>query len=622
MQDVLRQIHHRGPDSQGHYSGDGISMGATRLRIMDLGAGDQPLFSPDGDLVVVFNGEIFNHRQLRRELEQMGHSFQTRCDTEVVLNAYRCWGDACFSRFRGMFAIGIWERSKRRLILARDHAGIKPLYYCLQDGEIYFGSEMKCILAHPEVRRCLDLTGLNCFLSLNYVPAPLTLVKGIRKLMPGEVLEWKGHKARLRSYAETPEVPSRPLSLQDASSELDRLLKRSVAEQMEADRPVGLWVSGGLDSSTILHYAASASSHPLRTYSVTFQGRSFDEAAYAREISEHYGTKHSEFDLNEGVPLLDAIERIAHYSDEPMGDAGAVPLWFLAEMTRKDSTVVLTGEGADELFAGYLTYKADRYNRWARKIPPSLRRMALYMAKMLPVSNEKISFEYKLQRFLQGSFLGPQTAHTFWNGSFSEAEKQQTFFYADPDPLNNMVREIWPTDALQPYLDFDQKYYMPDDILYKVDRMSMAHSIEARPPFLDPEIVHFARSLPENMKLRGATSKYILRELMRDKLPRSIMSRPKIGFDIPVHHWLRGPLRPLLQDTLSQDAIESGNLFHWQAVEKLLNEHLQRKANHGYQLWGMMMLLMWMKHWNIEVGPSSSSALSLAGPVPALGGLL
>ena len=618
LRTVLQQIEHRGPDNQGHFTSEEVSIGATRLRIMDLDGGDQPLYSPDQDAVLLFNGEIFNHRQLRGELEQLGYTFKTRCDTEVVLNSYLHWGEGCFSRFRGMFAIAIWIRSERRLILARDRTGIKPLYYSLQGEDIYFGSELKCILAHPDIPRSLSLAGLNCFLCLNYVPGPLTLVEGIMKLMPGQVLDWKQGHAKLRSYLVPEAASHHSFSLNGATEELDRLMSRSVAEQMDADMPVGLWVSGGLDSSSILHYAASNSSAPLRTYSVTFQGRSFDEAQYARELSSHYGTVHSEFDLNEGVDLCDAIERIVHYSDEPMGDAGALPLWFLAEMTRKDSTVVLTGEGADELFGGYLTYKADRYNAQVRRIPSSLRRTALRFAGYLPVSDEKISLEYKFKRFLQGSLLSPEAAHIFWNGAFSEAEKQQIFFYADSDPMDSVLSGMATGSHLQRYLDFDQKYYLPDDILYKVDRMSMAHSIEARPPFLDPDIVSFARALPEDMKLRGKTSKYILRQLMKDKLPGSIIARRKIGFDIPVHHWLRESLKPLLLDTLSQEMIESTNLFHWPAVEKLLHQHMQRKTNRGYHLWGMMMLLIWMKHWKIELKTphisDPNAALSLFSP--------
>jgi asparagine synthase (glutamine-hydrolysing) len=542
-------------------------------------------------------------------LQAEGFAFETRCDTEVVLNAFLCWGRSCFSRLRGMFAIAIWVRSERRLILARDRMGIKPLYYCLQDGEIYFGSELKCILLHPAVRRNLCLSGLNCFLSLNYVPGPLTLVEGIIKLMPGHYLEWQNSEWSSGSYLPQRAATSAPRSVADACDELDDLLTQSLKEQLVSDMPVGIWLSGGLDSSTILHYAANAHPGPLQTYSVTFRGRSFDESRYIKEVSRHFGTRHSEFDLSASADLVGAIERIAYHSDEPGADAGALPLWFLAQMTSREVTVVLTGEGADELFGGYLTYEADRYNALARRIPARLRQAALAFAMRLPVSDEKISFEYRLKRFLQGTLLSPEMAHVFWNGTFSEAEKQRLFLFADAGPLARVLAEMANGGGLQRYLDFDQRYYLPDDILYKVDRISMAHSLEVRPPFLDPRIVDFAAGLPERLKLRGSNSKYVLRRLMRDKLPRTVLQRPKIGFDVPIHEWLRGVLRPLLLDTLSQEAVLASGLFRWPAVKRLVNAHLERKANHGYHLWGLMVLLIWMKRWKIElaseeVGPT------------------
>ena len=615
---ALEALVHRGPDHQGSFCSEQISMGATRLRILDLEGGDQPLFSPDRDVVIVFNGEIFNYHELRVQLEAEGLSFETRCDTEVVLNAFLRWGSSCFSRLRGMFAIAIWVQSESRLILARDRMGIKPLYYCLRDGEICFGSELKCIFLHPAVRRNICLSGLNCFLSLNYVPGPLTLVEGITKLMPGHLLEWRSGRCRVRSYVPAPAAAKAPRSINAACDELDRLLTQSLKEQLVSDVPVGIWLSGGLDSSTILHYATNAHQRQLQTYSITFRGRSFDESRYIKEVSSQFGTQHSEFDLSASADLVDAIERIAYYSDEPGADAGALPLWFLAQMTSRDVTVVLTGEGADELFGGYLTYKADRYCAMARKIPAQLRKTALAFAMHLPVSDEKISFEYKVKRFLQGSLLSPELAHVFWNGTFSEAEKRRLFLFADSGPLATVLAGMGDGCGLQRYLDFDQRYYLPDDILYKVDRISMAHSLEVRPPFLDPRIVDFAASLPERFKLQGSHSKYVLRRLMRDKLPGVVLRRPKIGFDVPIHEWLRGVLRPLLLDTLSQEAVSATRLFHWPAVKQQISAHLERRANLGYHLWGLMILLIWMKQWKIEL--ASEEARPLIPSVEVLDG--
>ena len=598
---ALDSIAHRGPDHQGRFVAPRISMGAVRLRILDLESGDQPLFSPDRDVVIVFNGEIFNFRCIRAELEAEGFRFETNCDTEVVLHAFRKWGTECFSRFRGMFAVAIWVQSEERLILARDRVGIKPLYYCERDGDVYFGSELKCILAHPAVRRVLSLEGLNCFLSLNYVPGPFTLVDDIRKLMPGHLLEWSSGQCKVRSYLPATATPQAPSSIEEACEQLDHLLTESIAEQLVADVPIGLWLSGGLDSSTILHYAARSHASQLRTFSVTFRGYSFDESKYAQKVSRHFGTRHTEFNVDASPDLADTIENIAYYSDEPSADAGAVPLWFLAKATSDDVTVVLTGEGSDELFAGYLTYRADRYHAALRRLPTALRKSALACANRLPVSNEKISFEYKLKRLLRGSLLPPDLAHVFWNGTFSETEKRRFFLFADGGPLNSIFNQLDGSAGLERFLALDQRYYLPDDILYKVDRISMAHSLEVRPPFLDSRLVDFAASLPPSFKLRSSVSKYVLRRLMKDKLPSEILRRPKVGFDIPIHEWFRGPLRNLLLDTLSEDAIASTRLFRCAAVQHLVRDHLDKRANVGYHLWGLMTLLIWMRRWNIEL---------------------
>jgi asparagine synthase (glutamine-hydrolysing) len=592
---------HRGPDQQGSFASPHISLGATRLRIVDLAGGDQPMLSPDRDTVVAFNGEIYNHLQLRAQLEALGSSFRTRCDTEVVLNAFLQWGPSCFARLRGMFAIAIWVESERRLLLARDPIGIKPLYYCSHEGDVSFGSELKCIFADPGVPRRIDLAGLNCFLSLNYVPGPLTLVEGISKLMPGGLLDWQNGRLTLGSFVPPAAELPPPGSLGEACEELDELLTQSVAEQLVSDVPLGIWLSGGLDSSTVLHYASRLSRNRLKTFSITFRGKSFDESRYIKLVSDRYGAEHTEFDLNNHADLASVIGELAYYSDEPSADAGAVPVWYLAKMSRRSVTVALSGEGADELFGGYLTYQADRCNRLFAHLPRMIRRAALGCARRLPASDEKIGFEYKLKRFLEGSLLSPEAAHVFWNGSFREEEQLRLFPAADPAPLAGLLAAMRPCDSLERFLDFDRRYSLPDGILYKVDRMSMAHAVEVRPPFLDDRIVAFAARLPQRYKFAGLQSKLVLRRLMQGTLPPQILSRPKIGFDIPIHEWFRGVLRTLLLDTLTGSAVAESRLFRWPAVNRLIDEHLCRKANWGYQLWGLLTLLLWMKRWNIEL---------------------
>ncbi|HUR36888.1 MAG TPA: asparagine synthase (glutamine-hydrolyzing), partial [Terriglobales bacterium] len=456
LQRSINAMHHRGPDDSGIFRSVAASLGAVRLKVIDLTGGHQPMQSEDGNTVVVVNGEIFNHQELRAELEALGHQFKTTCDTEVVLHGFLQWDTNCFRKLRGMFAIGLWQQREERLLLVRDQAGIKPLYYYLAGKDLFFGSELKVLFAHDEIPRQIDLDALNCYLCLNYVPGPQTLVKGIRKLMPGNWLEWSRGSVSIEDYkGALPDVNPK-ITLGEATSELDRLLQLSVREQMVADVPWGIWASGGLDSSTLVHYAAAKSSKRLRTFSVTFKGRTFDESPHIRAISEHYGTDHSEFDLSSATNVTDAIEQMSYYSDEPSADAGALPVWFLSQMSRQHVTVALGGEGADELFGGYLTYQADRYAQLARLAPRFVRTLGLSSAQLLGTSDDKISLEYKVKRFFQGSLLSREAAHVFWNGTFSEEEKRGFFRHADQAPMEKLFGTMESGGGIEPFLRFDQ----------------------------------------------------------------------------------------------------------------------------------------------------------------------
>jgi len=611
---AVQSIVHRGPDQQGVFESNSVALGAARLKIIDLDSGDQPIFSESGDTVIAFNGEIYNHEELRVELELCGHRFRTRTDTETVLAAFLEWDTDCFAKLRGMFAIALWTESRKRLVLARDRMGIKPLYIARHGGDLLFGSELKTIFVHPEFDRRLSLAGLDCYLSLNYVPAPWTLVEGIEKLRPGYWLEWHAGDVRSEAYWRLPRGPQRDWSQADAEAELDALLLQSVREHLLSDVPLGVWLSGGIDSSTVLHYAATASSNRLRTFSISFRGRSFDETAYIRAAATQYSTDHQEFDVNPEVGLVDAIEEFAHYFDEPNADAGALPVWYLSKMTRQNVIVALSGEGADELFGGYLTYRADRYARRMRRLPAAVLELALRAARGWPVSDDKISFEYMLKRFLEGCRMTPARAHVYWNGTFSDAEKRALVCAPNPGALAAILEELSGAgEDLAAYLWFDQRYYLPDDILMKVDRMSMAHSIEVRPPFLDHRIVEFAASLPSQFKIRGGRQKVILKDLMKGKLPPAILKRKKVGFDIPAHHWLRGPLRELMQETLAAGAAAHPEVFQPAAIEACMRRHLERRANLGYHLWGLMILFLWMKRWQIQTTPATALNHQAAG---------
>jgi asparagine synthase (glutamine-hydrolysing) len=609
IQEAVRTLIHRGPDQQGVFECSAASLAAARLKIIDLGGGDQPIVSADGDTIIAFNGEIYNHLELRSELERRGHRFRSRSDTETVLAAFREWDTGCFAKLRGMFGVALWTESTRRLVLARDRMGIKPLYIAQRGADIYFGSELKAIFVHPEIERRICLEALDCYLALNYVPGPLTLVDGIEKLRPGYWLEWREGKVRSEAYWSLPISAPRPRSLDDAAAELDGLLKDSVREHLLSDVPLGVWLSGGIDSSTVLHYAAKASSARLKTFSISFQGRKFDETTYIREVAAQYGTEHEDFDLTPERDLAGAIEQFGYYFDEPDADGGALPVWFLSKLTRQTATVALSGEAADELFGGYLTYRANELARPLRTLPDFALRGARALLNAWPVSDEKIGTEYMAKRFLEGCRMPPARAHVYWNGTFSDEEKRSLTNAPLPDTLNGILRGV--RDDFPGYLEFDQRYFLPDDILTKVDRMSMAHSIEVRPPFLDHRIVEFAATLPPEFKMDGRKQKVVLKHLMRGKLPERVLGRKKMGFDFPAHEWLRGPLRRMLQDTLAWGAAEHAQLFRPAAMEALMRSHFERRANVGYHLWGLMILFLWMKRWGIKTAPIMESSLKI-----------
>jgi len=616
IREAATTLIHRGPDQQGVHCAAMFSCAATRLKIIDLAGGDQPILTDDADYGIAFNGEIYNHLEVRAELESLGHKFHSHSDTETVLRAFVQWDTDCFAKLRGMFAVALWKESDRRLVLARDRLGIKPLYIARQGEELFFGSELKAIFVHPQIERRISLEGLDCYLSLNYVPCPWTLVEGIEKLPPGNWLEWRDGRVTTEAYWKLPFGEPADWTMEEAKEELDGLLQQSVREHLLSDVPLGIWLSGGMDSTTILHYASRATSARLKTFSITYHGRTCDESELVGRAVKEYGTEHTELDLSTELDLQGAIEEFAYYSDEPSADAGSLPVWFLSKLCKRSTTVALSGEGGDELFAGYLTYRADLLAARVRRAPRSVLRLALAAARRLPVSDEKISFEYKAKRFLEGCLLSPSQAHVFWNGMFFGDAKQALLKTPLPTTFADLVNQMdgFPKngDSLAPLQWFDQKYYLADDILVKSDRMSMAHAVEVRPPFLDHRIVEFAATLPTQLKISGSRQKLVLRELRRDKLPATILEGKKSGFDIPAHEWLRGPLRELLVETLREGTKAHGGLFDAAAVEEILQRHLNRQANLGYHLWGLLILFLWLKRWGIQTGArAATSAVAL-----------
>ncbi len=602
---ATQSIEHRGPDQQGVWQNRDISLGARRLRIIDGGLGDQPMRSPDENSILVFNGEIYNQNELKRELEAAGHVFLSACDTEVVLHAFSEWGSECLCRFRGMFALAMWHVSTRTLVLARDRVGIKPLYFAQSGSDLYFGSELKAIFVHPEVPRLFDMEALTAFCGLNYVPGPHTLVQGISKLPPGSTLTWRNGRAVVERYWQVSYRNTFAGSFGDAKEQLHTLLRSSVREHLAADVPLGLWLSGGIDSSVVLHYANELSTRPLDSFSVTFHGREFDESRRIHQFVERYSTRHHELDVNPDIATAETIEQFAYYSDEPNADAGAFPVWFLSRLSAQHVTVALSGEGADELFGGYNTYLADKYSARARFVPEMLRRLALSLANRMKASDKKIGLEYKLQRFLEGSLMDSRFAHLFWNGTFSASQREQLLYMSNERLTAQMIDGLPERPELKDFLSLDQQFYLPDNLLAKVDRMSMAHSLEVRPPFLDHRIVEFAASLPNHYLMRGSSLKHVLRGLAADRMPAGSLPPGKIGLDIPIHDWFRGHLKPLLLDTLTRANVKNSGLFRWEQIECVLQSHMSRKANYGYHLWGLLTLFLWAKRWDVQIAQES-----------------
>jgi len=589
------------------FEGRLVSLGAARLRIVGLDSGDQPIVSENGDTVIVFDGQIYNRAELRDELERCGHRFRTRTDAEIVLAAFREWKTAAFARLRGMFAVALWSEPERRLVLARDRMGIKPLYIACHHDDLLFGSELKAIFAHPEFPRRLDLHGLDCYLSLNYVPCPRTLCEGIRKLPPGRWLEWFDGVTRGEPYWRLPDCEEPYWTLDSATLALDALLKKSVREHLQADVPVGIWLGGGIDSATILHYAASASATRLKTFSTACCRRSADEPAAIRRLAADYGTDHQEFDWKARLDL----EEIPYFCDDPTADANALPFWLLAQQTKPAASVAISGAGADELFGGRQTYRADDLARPWRRCPSGLLRLAAGAARLCSAFD--LETGCKLQRFLTGCGMTPGRAHVYWNGTFSEAEKLTLLNAFLPPALQELLRELESGgDREAVYLRFDQQYPLADDVLLVAGRVGMAHALQVRPPFLDHRLVELAAALPAAFKIDGARQKVILRRLMRGKLPEAVLRRKREGFDIPVHDWMRGPLRPLLEDTLADGPVLCPGIFRQEAVADCARRHAERRANLGYHLWGLMILFLWMKRWRIQAEPDSQRALAPA----------
>lgn len=565
-----------------------------------------------GRFTVTFNGEIYNYRELREQLEAKGCRFTTESDTEVLLCAYAEWGPACVERFNGIFAFGLWDRADRTLLLARDHVGVKPLLYAGDHGGLIFGSELKAVLQHPAVDLSLDGEALSDFLSLGYILSPRTVLRQVRKLPPGTSLVWRDGSYRLHRYWDLAAIanraPLRPRSFETATEELKGQLRRSVSAQLVSDVEVGALLSGGLDSSAIVHEMAAARTDTVKTFALGFSERSYDERSYASVVARHVGTDHYEAILSSDCDAM--LTRFAWHMDEPLADTGAIATYALCRLARQHVKVALSGEGGDECFAGYDTYIADRLRSLYCRVPRAIRRGVVEpLVGLIPATHRKVSWDYKLRQFVRHAAGTPEAAHYGWKLLFTEAEKRALFaggaFEAVPDdydPLESysaIYRDVPDGSPLNRALYVDMKTWLADNMLVKVDRASMACGLEARVPLLDPTLVEFAMSLPPAFKLRGFQSKVVLKAAVAPVLPRAIVARRKRGFNVPVAHWVD---RFTERIHAKESVVFPGLHRTW---DDLMTDHKARRCDNGFKLWT---LLMWVLFEEAILSPSRALA--------------
>ena len=622
VQRMCHAIRHRGPDDEGFFVDGGVALGMRRLSIIDLSSGHQPIHNEDGTIWIVFNGEIYNYRALREELEGAGHRFYTATDTETIVHAYEEWGADAIQKLRGMFGLAIWDSRNRTLVAARDRIGIKPLHYAVVNGRLYFGSEIKSLLEGPDVDRRIDLSALDHYLSFLYTPRDGSIFTAVRKLPPGHLLIWRDGTLDIRRYWQLAAVESYRGSEEDAIHDLRAVLKDAVRSHLVSDVPLGAFLSGGVDSSTVVGLMAETSPAPVKTFSIGFDVPAFDELEYARRVARHFGTEHHECVV--APDAVNILDRLISQFDEPFADASAIPTWYVSEIARQHVTVVLSGDGGDELFGGYDRYVPHpRVLAFDRYAPRALSRVAALAARRLPHGTRGKNFLRHVSRDDRGRYLDAIR--------FFGADEKPDLLTADvrralagPDPESRLARRFdrfsalpWPSQMMR----FDAETYLPDDVLTKVDRMSMAHSIEARVPLLDNDVVAFASSLPATMKIHHGRRKHILKRVAATLVPAEILERRKQGFGVPLGVWFRGNLRELFADTLlSPSALQRG-FFEPAFVRRLVDEHLSAARDHSLRLWQLVVFERWLQQYGCgrthSVQPNVFPLSARAVPRPA-----
>jgi asparagine synthase (glutamine-hydrolysing) len=604
----------RGPDGEGFHVGGPVGLGHRRLAIIDLAGGHQPLYSEDGDVAVVVNGEIYNFELLRLDLIRLGHRFKTRSDSEVIVHGYEAWGDGVVDKLEGMFALAVWDAKARKLLLARDRMGEKPLYWAqTAGGGLAFASELRALRHAPGIDSEIDPSSLARYLVYEYVPAPATMLRGVKKLEPGTRLVVRaGGDPVVSRYWELP-LPaeadaSREHNAERAAADLLDELRRSVRERLVSDVPLGVFLSGGIDSSTVAALAAEVRGRDLDTFAIGFEDPSFDESSEARRVARHIGSRHHEQRLSPAV-LLDLLPRVGQLLDEPIGDASIVPTHLLARFARKHVTVALGGDGGDELFAGYPTFQAERlagaiFDDAPRLVGRAAALLGGAALRALPVSTGYMSIDFKLRQFLKGAQTDPIRRHQAWLASFLPADALAALAPEAARAAAAAPEELWdvvdnrmaacpahdPRDRL---VYFYARGYLGDGVLTKVDRATMAVGLEARAPLLDTRVMALACRIDPSLRLRGMTTKYLLKRAMRGILPDSTLDRKKQGFAMPIGGWLRKDLRPLLDDMLSARRLAASGLFSPKPIRRLVDEHVAGRADHRKPLWTLLAFMLW-----------------------------
>lgn len=602
LHSMCEVITHRGPDSEGIWTDSDVALGMRRLSIIDLHTGDQPVYNNDKSVVVMMNGELYNYREVRADLEKRGHAFVTATDTEIVPHLYDEYGDNFVDHLNGMFGIALWDSRRKRLVLARDRYGEKPLYYGVFDNRLIYGSELKALLAHPAVPRELDLDAFRQYLSFDYVPAPRSIFRGISKLPAAHIMTVENGEFQIRRYWNlTFNKKGHVRSLEDAATELRDLLSDAVRMRLVADVPLGVLLSGGVDSSAVAAFATRHATETVKTFSIGFAEDSFDETRYARLVAKHLGTDHYE-EILSAAKAGDLVSEIGTWLDEPLSDGSLIPTYLLARFVRKHVTVALGGDGGDELFAGYPMYYGHKVAAAYDAIPRFLRSGVIEpVVNMLPVSTKNLSFDYRAKRFVRSAGYDSIARHHSWFGSFTPGDQEELLtrnvresstldIYAGARQLLDICDAAGEIERMQ-YLDIN--FYMAEDILSKVDRASMAVSLETRAPFLDPRIGEFAASLPVNYKLRGSKGKYVLKRSLEGLLPNEVLTRSKKGFGIPIAEWLKGRLNPLMHDLLDTKRLRDQGLFEPDHVNRLMADHEKGAASNHKQLWTLLVFQLW-----------------------------